>query len=417
MNIVLAPLAHHHLSAMRTWINDPRVAEPFLFDRQLTDSEHLAWFDRVVVDTSQKLFAVLSSGEHVGVVGLKSIDFAERKGEIWIYLAPAAQGIGIGSNAVAIATKFAFEQLRLDLLSLIVRADNPKARRIYQKLGFTESGFHKTDTRFQDIVVVQMTLGERQWRQRMGRGPKVALMQPTFLPWLGFFELMDVVDIFIVLDDFQFTRHSWAHRNRLMFAGKPQFVNLPIRHPGSLDATFLEIQDADSDRWRRKLALGVEQNYRHAPQYHAVKPIVDAWLAERPGDIASLEVDWIDRFRRHLNIDCILRRSSEFSTRHLRRSERVLALLEAVEASVYYAASGAFEYMKQDGVFPERGPEVLFQDHIPTPYVQLNVTDFVPNLSALDAAFNLDRAQFRSVLRGTRQWLPWDFQAAKSLQK
>ena len=411
MTVALEPLTRDHLALLRSWINDPRVAVPFLFARQVGEEEHLHWFNDLEADLSQFLLAVVATGRHVGALGFKNIDTRGRSGEMWIYLDPKMQGAGIGSKAVIRGTEFAFEELRLDRVSLVVRADNAAARRIYEKAGFTDAGDAQRSATFEDVPVTTMILDEPCWRRLTGRGPAIAMMQPIFLPWLGYFELMDAVDVFIVLDDFQFTRHSWAHRNRLLLAGKPTMVSLPIRHPGTLNATFLDIAEAEPERWRRKLIRGIEQNYRRAPQYASIRRTVDAWLAAPAGSVGALEISWLETFSRYIGSRCQIRRSSEFATRHLRRSARVLKLLEAMNAGTYYAASSSFDYMAQDGMFPTQGPKVLFQNHLPVPYPQGKAESFVSHLSALDAAFNLEPAELRRVLRGTRQWLTWDERA------
>jgi RimJ/RimL family protein N-acetyltransferase len=410
--VALEPLAAHHLAALRCWINDPRIAEPFLFARQIDEEGHRRWFERIAADSTQRLFAVTAGDSHVGALGLKGIDQGQCQAQIWIYLAPQVHGSGIGSKAVALATEFAFERLRLDRLTLIVRADNVAARRIYAKAGFTVAGPAEPIEGFREIAVEAMALDEPAWRRRAGRGGKVAMMQPAFLPWLGFFELMAIVDTFIVLDDFQFTRHSWAHHNRLLLAGKPSLVSLPVRHPGTLGVSFLDVAEADPERWRRKFARSLDQNYRRAAQFAAVRPLVDDWLAAKHANLAELEIDWIKRLSGYLGIRCEIRRSSELATGHLRRSERILALAEAVGGAIYYAANGAFGYMAEDGVFPGCGVDVLFQDHAPVPYSQAGTDTFVSHLSALDAAFSLDVRELRRVVRGTALWLTWDERAA-----
>ena len=111
-------------------------------------------------------------------------------------------------------------------------------------------------------------------------GPKVALMQPMFLPWLGYFELMDVVDVFVFLDDFQFQRQSWGHRNRLFLSpGVVGTVTVPIQHHHDLQATFLEIKESANVAWRKKFLKSMRFTYAKAPFASDIIPILEQWLS------------------------------------------------------------------------------------------------------------------------------------------
>jgi hypothetical protein len=242
------------------------------------------------------------------------------------------------------------------------------------------------------------------------KGPRVAMMQPMFLPWLGYFELMDTVDIFVLLDDYQFSRQGWGHRNRLFLSpGRPGIISLPIRHPNNLAATFLDITPVIDRRWLDKLEKALTQSYGRSPRFAALWKEIEAKLRITDVSLAELEISLIEIIARRLGARAHLRRSSEFpATTGLARSERLVALLDAVQAGSYYAALGSAAYMRADGVFPISRLPVYFQDFVPAPYPQPGTTTFVPRLSALDALFNLSEPEARAVMHGTRRWLTWD---------
>ena len=240
--------------------------------------------------------------------------------------------------------------------------------------------------------------------------PKVAMMQPTFLPWLGFFELMDVADIFVFLDNFQFSRQSWGHRNQLLLSpGRVGMVTLPIRHNKKLTSSFLEIQEADPTRWRRKFLTTIRQSYGKAPYARTIIPFLEEWLSTDYANIADLEIAFIKKVAAYIGITTDLRRSSEMDdTSDARRSHRVVRILKALNAGRYFSAAGSSEYMRGDGVFPLADLPVSFQDFHPKPYPQIGALEFVPRLSVLDALFNLDVAGVREMMHGTKHWKSWD---------
>jgi hypothetical protein len=240
-------------------------------------------------------------------------------------------------------------------------------------------------------------------------GPRVAMMQPMFLPWLGYFELMDAVDIFIFLDDFQFSRQGWGHRNRLFLSpGRPGTVSLPIRHPDNLAATFLEITPAADQRWCDKLARSLAQTYGRSANFAKTWAAIEPKIRAPVGTLAEYEIPLIEIMADRLGIRTQIRRSSEFAIKGLGRSERLVAILDAVGAGAYYAAHGSIDYMREDGVFPLAHLPVFFQDFVPAPYRQSGASEFVPRLSALDALFNLSESEARQAIHGTHRWVPWD---------
>ena len=202
------------------------------------------------------------------------------------------------------------------------------------------------------MEIVRITAGTPKAGFARGRGSRVAMMQPMFLPWLGYFELMDAVDIFIFLDDFQFSRQGWGHRNRLCLSpGRPGILSLPIRHPNNLAATFLDVTPAADQRWHDKLERSIGQSYGRSPHFAEIWTAIGPKLRSTDDNLADFEIRLIETMAKRLDVRTQLRRSSEFGV-GLGRSERLVALLDAVGAGTYYAVHGSIDYMRDDGVFP-----------------------------------------------------------------
>jgi RimJ/RimL family protein N-acetyltransferase len=415
----LASFGACHLDKTLQWINEPRITEPFLFSREVTEQSHADWFTQLQGDPSQCLFAVVFDGTHIGNLGFKSVDRSQRTAEFWIYLDPAVHGQGLGTQAVRAAISLALEKLRLSRLYLYVSRDNHAARRIYEKAGFRVSAAAARSRMFNGSTVVldRMDHGDAAVDSELAlRSPRVALMQPMFLPWLGYFELMDAVDIFVFLDDFQFTRQSWAQRNRLFLSpGRAGLVTLPIRHPGNLAATFLEVYPDRDLRWYEKLGRSLSQAYGKSPFFAATWSAIGPLLQATSQNLANFEIGIILKMAEMFGIRTQLRRSSEFCIPGLERSERLVALLDAVGAGSYYAARGSADYMSEDRVFPLRRMPVFFQNFEPAAYQQRGAPEFIPRLSALDALFNVSPDRARDLLYGTRQWLDWSEAASSSI--
>jgi hypothetical protein len=234
-------------------------------------------------------------------------------------------------------------------------------------------------------------------------------MQPAFLPWQGFFGLVAAADVFVLLDDFQFQRHSFHQRNRIRAAdGTPTWISLPVAHPRDGDFPSLAAATPVVDRkWRRVLKATLDQSYGRAPHHAAVRGPIDTWIDTPFTSVADMNIAFIRVVAGLLRFEPEWRLSSEIGASG-QRSERVLDLLHRAGARSYLCARGSFGYMHEDGVFPVDDVEVGFQDFEPQPYPQRRACEFVSHLSIVDALFEAGVDATRAlVLAGQRAWTPW----------
>lgn len=239
---------------------------------------------------------------------------------------------------------------------------------------------------------------------------KVAMMQPAFLPWQGFFGLIHQADVFVLLDDFQFSVQSYHQRNRLFTsAGQAGWCTVPVLKSVSFGEPLNRTRIDESGPWRRKMLKRLEQNYRRAPCFAAVFPRVEAWLESPWASLAEQNIAFINLALEMLGWNRELRLSSGLPS-GAARSERVLELLRWCGATRYYAARGSAGYMLDDGLFPVPEIELRFQDFSPRRYPQAGSPNaFVPSLSVLDAFFNVGPAETgRLIAEGNWRWLSWD---------
>ena len=237
----------------------------------------------------------------------------------------------------------------------------------------------------------------------------VAMMQPAFLPWQGFFELIYKSERFIFLDDFQFSVQSYHQRNRL-FVNKDQvdWYTVPAQKTISFGASLNQTRTDENSPWRKKMCKRMQQNYSKATYFNEVYPHVESWLLTPAKSLAEQNMAFIRLACELLGLQRDFRFSSQRPS-NAERSQRVLELLHWCEADRYYCAKGSFEYMQEDKVFPVDGIEVVFQDYKPQEYEQVGSPErFVPFLSILDALFNIGPKKTAGLIQsGTKRWLPW----------
>jgi hypothetical protein len=238
----------------------------------------------------------------------------------------------------------------------------------------------------------------------------VAMMQPSFMPWQGYFELICKSEIFVFLDDFQFSVQSYHQRNRLFInKGQVDWYTVPVKKKtffkGPLNKTYIN----EDVRWRIKMWRSIEQTYSKAPYFPEISRSLKDHLLKGSNSLADLNIGLIKTICSVLNIEREFRYSSEYPTSS-DRSSRVLELLNWCNAGRYFCAKGAFDYMLEDGLFPDSKVEVFFQDFVPKEYKQISsVTGFVPFLSVVDSLMNVGpKETFELIKGGTSKWLSWE---------
>lgn len=239
---------------------------------------------------------------------------------------------------------------------------------------------------------------------------KVAMMQPTFLPWQGFFELIYRSERFVLGDDSQYCLGSFHQRNRLFVeAGKVVWYTVPVQKKESFGLPLNRAKTAEDRPWREKMWRQIEMNYRKTPHFASIRPLVQSWLLTPAESVASQNIAFIRLACDLLGLRREFRLASELPATQS-RSGRVIELLRWCEADQYYCARGSFRYMREEGRFPVEGIEVLFQDFNPRSYPQLSEKNgFVPYLSVLDALFNIGpEATLDMIVHGTERWHTWD---------
>ena len=219
---------------------------------------------------------------------------------------------------------------------------------------------------------------------------KVAIMQPYFLPYIGYFQLAKAVDIFIVYDNIKFTKKGWINRNRFLQNGSDALFSLPLKK-GSDSLLVCERVLAETFR-RDQLLAQLFHAYKNAPFFAHTFPLVET-LVNFPDDnlFEYLHHSLVELFK-HLGITAKLVVSSTVPIDHsLKKEYKVAALCAAVNASSYINAIGGMELYSRE-FFQERGLELGFIKPRVFEYPQFSNT-FVPWLSIIDVLmFNpLDR--------------------------
>ena len=210
---------------------------------------------------------------------------------------------------------------------------------------------------------------------------RVSIMQPYFLPYIGYFQLIAAADQFIVYDNIKYTKKGWINRNRMLQNGKDVMFSLPLKS----DSDFLDVCERElaADFNRDKLLNQLKGAYRRAPYFDQTFPLVEQIVRHEELNLFRFLHHSIVRTCEHLGITTKIRVSSDIAIDHgLKNQDKVLALCEAVGANTYVNAIGGMELYAKEA-FLDKGIELKFIKSGPFEYPQFGDA-FVPWLSIVD---------------------------------
>ncbi len=213
---------------------------------------------------------------------------------------------------------------------------------------------------------------------------KVAIMQPYFLPYIGYFQLINAVDVFVVYDNIQFSKKGWFHRNRMLQNGADAYFTIPLK----ADSDYLDVnkrffaaswQQGEKDKLIRKF----KENYRKAPFFEQNWPIIETILQIQNANLFEFNLESIKKICAVLKITTSIKISSTLEIDHnLKSEEKVLAICSHLNAQHYINPIGGMElYQTQN--FDNARLDLSFLKSKLTSYTQFG-GNFVPALSILD---------------------------------
>ncbi len=210
---------------------------------------------------------------------------------------------------------------------------------------------------------------------------KLAIMQPYFFPYIGYFQLINAVDLFILYDNIKYTKKGWINRNRILQNGRDALFSLPLQNAS--DSQTIVERRLSSNFSRAKLLNQIIGAYRRAPYFEATIPLIRHIVQRDETNLFDYLHHSLLRTCEHLGITTTILVSSKINIDHtLRSQEKVLALCAAVGASHYINSIGGTSLYSKD-VFSEHGVDLQFIQSHPFEYPQFG-NPFVPSLSIID---------------------------------
>lgn len=196
---------------------------------------------------------------------------------------------------------------------------------------------------------------------------RIAIMQPTYLPWLGYFNLVANADVFVFLDDVQFDHRSWQHRNRIIAQETMTWLTVPVFTRGRTGQPIFAVEVVDSVNWRQKHVSAIRNAYARAPWSKEVSEIVNSVISSADSRLCEINISLVTSLARYIGLSTTFLRSSEIDNVD-GRSQKLLSICKSLGGSIYLGAAGSKEYIIEDGVFADEQFPVYFQNFSPTVY-------------------------------------------------
>lgn len=216
----------------------------------------------------------------------------------------------------------------------------------------------------------------------------VGIMQPYLFPYIGYFQLINAVDSFVIYDDVNFIKQGWINRNRILLNDRDFMINIILKGASS----FKKINEIEIAGNNQKLIKTIEQSYRKAPCFLEVFPLISNILLNEETNLARYLSNSISAITEYLGIQASILISSEIKKdTSLKGDEKVISICKELLATNYINAIGGQELYSKE-IFSENGLILNFIKTKPIVYKQFK-DPFIPWLSIIDVMmFNFPEA-------------------------
>jgi hypothetical protein len=208
-------------------------------------------------------------------------------------------------------------------------------------------------------------------------------MQPYIFPYIGYFQLMNTVDEFVVYDNIEFTKKGWINRNRVLVNGKDEYITLTLKK----DSDYLHIKDRFlADTWeidRKKIINRIIESYRKAQNFAAAFEVIERCILYQDKNLFNFLLHSLLQVNEYLDIKTKLVKSSSIEINHrLKSEEKVISICKAKNATTYINPIGGVDLYNKNNFYKE-GIHLQFLQAKNITYTQFK-NEFIPWLSIID---------------------------------
>jgi len=214
---------------------------------------------------------------------------------------------------------------------------------------------------------------------------RVGILQPGYLPWLGFFEQMSRCDVFVYLDDVQYTKNDWRNRNRIKTKDGIQWLTVPVSY--KFGQKIRDVTINNTYPWKRKHIHALRMWYSKSKFFSVYSEEIEQILKREWTYLVDLDIEVTRWLIKKLGITTKTVLSSGLSTTTNDKQYRLVEICKALDCDYFYEGKSGQNYINTE-FFKANGITIEFQDYQHPQYPQL-WGEFVPYLSAIDLLFNV----------------------------
>ncbi|WP_339606897.1 WbqC family protein [uncultured Roseivirga sp.] len=232
----------------------------------------------------------------------------------------------------------------------------------------------------------------------------LAVMQPTFLPWVGYFDLIDQSDVFVFYNDVQFVKQSWQTRNRLNGANGVFYINCPVKKC-DLSTNIDKVQIDNTKAWREKIIKTLFYNYRKSHFFEEVHPWMIEFFKKGYDKLEDQSITFITDLAKKLGMNTILIRSSDLDLSTNDRVQKLIDICLLNKANTYISTPGAYDYLSTEngeGRMNKNGVTLSYHQYSPLPY-PVTVSNYEGYMSTVDLLYNVGFKNALSHIRAGRK--------------
>jgi hypothetical protein len=218
-------------------------------------------------------------------------------------------------------------------------------------------------------------------------------MQPTYLPWLGFFELIRKSDVFVIYDTVQFEKQSWQQRNRIRNKDGEIMLTMPVKKPSGLHTPISEVQIDTGQKPLLKHLKSIQMAYGRAPHFNTIFPELEKIYSQPFEKLMDLNMELIRYGCSKFGIAPNFVHAGSIGYAE-GRVEALVSICQHVKATTYYSPLGSKPYIDENNLFPGAGIQLVYQQYSPPAYQQVSYPDFISHLSFIDYLFNNNEPLF-----------------------
>ena len=222
-------------------------------------------------------------------------------------------------------------------------------------------------------------------------------MQPYLFPYIGYLQLLNAVDKFVILDDVNFINRGWVNRNRILVNGLPHLFTVPLKD-ASQNKLIKDLEIVVDEKWKNKFLKTLAYYYKKAPYFNEAFLIVKVVITTETRFLIDWHLKSLDLIKTYLDVDTIyVKASTDYDNRGLKGEDRIIDICIREKADHYINPIGGLE-LYDSTTFLNKGIKMSFLESNEISYQQFN-SEFVPSLSIIDAMMFNSSDNIKNLLK------------------